>query len=268
MIARFRSTRVEKPWGVCSLPPPFGVADADRVGEIWLDRPDAPGWPLLIKYLFTSARLSIQVHPDDDQACARGLARGKEECWYILDALPGATLGLGTRHPLTALELREAARSGALEALVQWHPVSAGMFVHVPPGTVHAIGAGISLIEVQQNSDVTYRLYDYGRPRALHLDDGAAVARAAPYPVETIRTVDPGRSDLLLDGPHFCVAHLTMGNLQPLDGAEDDVAIVPIEGAFVSGCISIGPGEALAMPAQAVREAQQSGRFLACWAKV
>src|SRR5205823_13170573 len=110
-----------------------------------------------------------------DQARARGLPRGKSECWYILEAEPGAVLGLGLTREAAADELRAAALDGSIEELISWRPVRAGDFISVPPGTIHAIGAGISLLEIQQNADVTYRLYDYGRPRELHLDDGIAV---------------------------------------------------------------------------------------------
>ena len=117
---------VEKPWGVTALPPPFAASPSGRIAEIWFDPPE--GCPLLVKYLFTSERLSIQVHPNDRQARERGLAAGKEECWYILAAEPGATLGIGTQRPLDGKALRDAALSGEIENLMEWHPVEAGMF--------------------------------------------------------------------------------------------------------------------------------------------
>lgn len=180
-VTRLSTHMVEKPWGRDSLPQPFTAPDGKRIGEVWFDGPDGRHPPLLVKYIFTSERLSIQVHPNDAEAEERGLAGGKEECWYILDAAPDATLGIGVREALDGERLRNAALSGEIERLMDWKPVKPGDFFFVPAGTVHAIGAGISLVEVQQNVDVTYRLYDYGRPRELHLEDGVAVSRAEPY---------------------------------------------------------------------------------------
>ena len=178
---RLDTKYVEKPWGCDALPAPFDGDHGRRIGEVWFDGPAGRHPALLVKYIFTSERLSIQVHPDDAQGRARGLPGGKSECWLILDAQPGATLGMGTLDPLDGETLRSASLSGEIEQLMDWKPVSAGDFFYIPAGTVHAIGAGISLVVVQQNVDVTYRLYDYGRPRELHLDDGVAVSRARPY---------------------------------------------------------------------------------------
>ncbi len=253
---------VEKPWGVADLPPPFAAVDA-RIGEIWFEPPD--GCPLLVKYLFTSERLSIQVHPDDAQARARGLAVGKEECWYVLAADPGAQLGIGTVEPLDRAALEEAARAGTLEQLVTWHDVRAGMFFHIPPGTVHAIGGGVTLIEIQQNSDVTYRLYDYGRPRSLHLEDGAAVANAAPMSPDCLQLVNPRTSERLLDSAHLGVAHLVGRNLAPLEAVEGNLMLVPLEGMVSVGRVTGGVGECLWVPWGEPIEASERARFLAAW---
>src|SRR5690606_21069723 len=121
---------------------------------------------LLVKYIFTSEKLSVQVHPSDAQAALGEPGdRGKEECWLVLDAEPGAQLGLGLTRNLAQDELRAAALDGSIEDMLGWRSVSPGDFFRILPGTVHAIGPGLSLVEVQQNSDTTYRLYDYGRPR-------------------------------------------------------------------------------------------------------
>ncbi len=170
---------VEKPWGRTELPPMFDAPKDQRIGEVWFT--GGADLPLLAKYIFTSERLSVQVHPDDEQARARGLPHGKTECWYILEADPGSTLGLGLKREVSAEELRSAALDGSIEGLLDWRTVQPGDFFLVPPGTIHAIGGGLSLIEFQQNADVTYRLYDYGRPRELHLDDAVDVACRAPY---------------------------------------------------------------------------------------
>src|SRR5947199_2014141 len=179
MRMKLATRQVEKPWGRTALPPPFGDIGGRRIGEIWFEGPG--DLPLLAKYIFTSEKLSVQVHPDDEAARERGLRRGKSECWYIIDAEPGAVLGLGLKEEISREALRAAAHEGSIEALMDWVPVAAGDFHFVPAGTVHAIGAGIALLEFQQASDVTYRLYDYGRPRALHLDDAVAVAHCGPY---------------------------------------------------------------------------------------
>ncbi len=196
---KLTTKRVEKPWGRTDLPASFGGSGDMRVGEIWFDAPDGRALPLLVKYIFTSENLSIQVHPDDAQAKARGLHGGKSECWYILDAEPGATLAIGTTHRLDGEALRAAALDGTLEALMDWRPVQAGDYAYIPAGTIHAIGAGITLVEVQQNNDVTYRLYDYGRPRELHLDDGVQVSKAEPY-ARSIQAAALGENRRLLEG--------------------------------------------------------------------
>ncbi len=180
---RLSTIRVKKPWGRNQLWPGFiDPAPADPpIGEIWFDAPPGTDPELLIKYLFTSDRLSIQVHPNDMQAHAAGLKRGKEEAWIILAADPGATIGLGMLWPLSADDLRAAALDGSIEQLLDWKPVAAGDVIYSPAGTVHAIGAGVTLIEVQQNLDLTYRLYDYGSARELHLEEGVAVSKAVPF---------------------------------------------------------------------------------------
>jgi len=254
---------VEKPWGVASLPGQFAGIAEGMIGEIWFDPPADD--PLLVKYIFTSERLSIQVHPDDGQARARGLSAGKEECWYIIGAEPDAVLGIGTRETLNEAELAEAARSGEIEALMQWHPVEPGMFFHIPAGTVHAIGAGVSLVEIQQNSDITYRLYDYGRPRELHLVDGAAVARARPMPASLQQLVDPAKSALLLRSSGLSVAHVIAADPAPLERAAGGVMIVPLSGGVTTGGVSVGVGQCLWTDNPRDVEASANGRFLAGW---
>ena len=198
---KLRREYVEKPWGRTQLPPLFAAPDGRRIGEVWFTT--AGDQPLLVKYIFTSERLSIQVHPNDQQARERGLSQGKNECWYILDAEPDAALGLGLKRELSPDELRAAAIDGSLEELIDWRPVGPGDFFYVPAGTIHAIGAGISLLEFQQNADVTYRLYDYGRPRELHLDHAVAVARREPYPDGLAQHVSAEEERILVDGPLF-----------------------------------------------------------------
>lgn len=192
--------RVEKVWGRDQLPAPFAGDNDARVGEIWFD-PPAQLPDLLVKYLFTSEKLSVQVHPSDAQA-PEGM-RGKEECWIILDAEPGARLAIGLAEEIGEAGLRAAALDGSIEDLLIWHDVQAGDFFYLPAGTIHAIGPGISLIEVQQNSDITYRLYDYGRPRDLHLDEALAVARREPYAKRARDGGQPWDERTLHEGEHF-----------------------------------------------------------------
>ena len=200
MSARLATTLSPRPWGLDRLPKPFASPEGERIGEVWFTPPAALD-ALLVKYIFTSQALSVQVHPADADA-PQG-SRGKEECWYVTAAEADAKLGIGFIKRLTAEELRAAALDGSIEQLLDWHPVKAGDFFYIPAGTVHAIGAGISLIEVQQNSDVTYRLYDYGRPRELHLDAGLKVAKGEPYPPQLYRHVPAEGSEQLVEGPHF-----------------------------------------------------------------
>lgn len=229
---------VEKPWGRTQLPAIFDAPQGKRIGEVWFT--GGENEPLLVKYLFTSERLSIQVHPDDAQAHSRGLKQGKSECWYILDADPDATLGLGLKRAVSAEELRSAALDGSIEQLMDWRPVRPGDFFLVPPGTIHAIGGGISLLEFQQNSDVTYRLYDYGRPRELHLDDGVAVARAEPYPDSLAQHVSGKEHRTLVDGPQFVLVHTSADSL-----ADRQRWVIPLEGSATANGDSAGPGDCL-----------------------
>jgi mannose-6-phosphate isomerase len=135
-------------------------------------------FPLLMKFLFPHEWLSVQVHPDDAEAQKIGQPRGKNECWYVLSAEPDAKLALGFREEITREEIESAIAAGTLESKLRYVPVKTGDMVYVDAGTVHAIGPGMVVLETQQYSDTTYRLYDYGRPRELHLADGLAVTKA------------------------------------------------------------------------------------------
>ena len=232
---------VEKPWGRDALPPPFSTPVGKRIGEIWFEPPSELS-DLLVKYLFTSEKLSVQVHPSDDEAPAG--SRGKEECWLVLSADPGAQLAVGFKHQILPEQIRLAALDGSIEQLLDWHDVAPGDFIYLPAGTVHAIGAGLSLIEVQQNSDITYRLYDYGRPRELHLEQSIAVADGSPHPARLRRRVPERGAVALVEGPHF--------RLDRLDGAPDPATtrrygvspllVVPIDSAVQVGGATIEPG--------------------------
>ncbi|MBA3667819.1 MAG: class I mannose-6-phosphate isomerase [Sphingomonas sp.] len=257
------TVEVEKPWGVDKLPQGFDYPGGKKIGEIWFDRPGDP-LPLLIKWLFTSERLSIQVHPNDEQANDRGLKSGKEECWAIVAAEPGAKLGIGTIRPLSLDELREASLNGKIENLMDWKPVRAGDFFYIPAGTVHAIGAGISLIEVQQNADVTYRLYDYGRPRELHLDDGVAVSRPEPYADPRSGRMATAGLQQLVDGPLFRLWQGGGAEVASLIAASDEPSwLIPVEGKIETGDGErAGPGDCLYLQPGAKIAASESSRML------
>lgn len=207
MATKLTTRRIDKVWGRHRLSPwfPDAPADGEPVGEIWYEMPGVPADApeLLVKFLFTSEKLSIQVHPDDEAARAAGYPRGKDEAWLVLDAEPGAAIGLGLTRPATREELRAGALDGSIEQLVDWRPVKAGDIFYSPAGTVHALGPGLAIVEVQQNVDLTYRLYDYGRPRELHLDAGVAVSNPVPFTrVDTPVDLGAGRTQVI-DGPAF-----------------------------------------------------------------
>jgi len=179
----------DRVWGTTETAPWFANPEGHRIGEVWFDVP--PECPLLIKFLFTSADLSVQVHPDD-----RDGKRGKTEMWHVLRAEPGARVAIGLKREVSQEELRAACISGAVVHLLQWWPAQVGDTFFVPAGTVHALGAGLVVCEIQQNSDVTYRLFDYGRGRELHLDAGLEVAHLKPF---------DGRASLPLENKYFRV---------------------------------------------------------------
>lgn len=170
---RLNASFHEKVWGSTRLEPWF-PRPASKIGEVWFEA-GAP-LPLLIKFIFTEEALSVQVHPDDAYAAEHENSRGKTEMWHILRADPGAKIAVGLRDSVSRERLREAALSGEIERLLNWIEVQPGDTFHIPAGTIHAIGGGLALCEIQQHSDVTYRLYDYGRPRELHLAQGLDVS--------------------------------------------------------------------------------------------
>ena len=212
-IEHARSHALPKPWGVVDLHP-WSTArhDGDTIGEIWYERSGkADADPsLLLKLLFTSQPLSIQVHPDDAFAHAMGLPNGKSEVWYILSAEPEAKVALGMKRPMTSQQLREAAEDGSVANLIAWRAVSAGDVISVPAGTIHAIGAGLVIAEFQQRSDVTFRLFDHGRKRELHIDSAMAVANTglADAQAQPIRLTS--ERTLLVSGPHFVLEKIDL----------------------------------------------------------
>lgn len=215
----------------------------DRDSLLGATRTTAEGrFPVLIKYLSADKPLSVQVHPDD--RTARTLHAGdvgKTESWLILEAQPGSLVYLGLRAEVDPAKLGAIAGGpGIVDALQPW-PVSVGQFVHVPAGTLHAIGEGITLVEVQQNSDVTYRLYDWGRvgldgkPREIHLDQSLL---SIHYGEPIVGPVDPVFESLggdnhtarLHDGEHYALSLHELGSHLELDTRGLARALVLLEG--------------------------------------
>ncbi|WP_108812353.1 class I mannose-6-phosphate isomerase [Sphingorhabdus sp. Alg231-15] len=241
---KLRKKSVPKPWGQITLPTLFGGKQKEKIGEIWFLPRKGITPTLLTKYLFTSEKLSIQVHPNDREARRQGMPGGKEECWYILEAEPDAILGIGLKKEVSATKLHAAVVCGQIEQLVDWKPVKSGDLFYIPAGTIHAIGRGISLIEIQQNADVTYRLYDYGRPRELHLQEAITVATPVPYDMKHFSETPPDQSAKLIDGPHFRLFQVLGDDQRLLKGvAAGEWQIIPLEGQVVARDKTIGPGE-------------------------
>jgi mannose-6-phosphate isomerase len=247
---------IPKPWGSTDLLPWSETAHPGvPIGELWFQRCDkhAPEPTLLLKFLFTQEVLSIQVHPDDAAAHQIGLPRGKTEAWYILSAASDATVGVGLKAVVPPEQLRVAIADGSIAQLVAWHKPHAGEVIAVPAGTIHAIGGGLVLAEIQQRSDTTFRLFDHGRARELHIEQGIAVADSGP----TKRTVPPRRlSDvrtLLVANPYFVFERIDLParSIWELD-AQCETWLVAIAGAAAIGALQIGVGQGCFVEAQGV----------------
>lgn len=236
MIPRAQVRRIEpyfvgKVWGSPRIEPWFESRGDEKTGEVWF-----PAGDLLIKFLFTSENLSVQVHPDDHYARRHANARGKTEMWHILRVEPGARIALGFREPLTPRRLMTASESGEIMDLLNWIEVQPGDTYFVPAGTVHAIGAGIALCEIQQNSDVTYRLFDYGRNRELHLESAGEVAGMDSHPGRSVpREIETG-IELLVECPWFQTYSATVSQPRKLPEQLQGRLLVVLEGtARVNG---------------------------------
>jgi mannose-6-phosphate isomerase len=266
MLARLKTIVVEKPWGRTDIPLDFGDFGDRRIGEIWFAHPDGDAAPIMVKFLFTSERLSIQVHPDDVDAQAAGFARGKEECWLILDGQPGAELGVGLNVVTTREVLHDAALDGTIVDMIDWRPSKSGDFVYNRAATIHAIGGGLTVVEVQQNVDCTYRLYDYGRPRELHLDEGLKVANPGPVHDPRDTFVDPDANRLLVSGPHFYLAHLAAPiDRTLLERATGELTFVPLAAGCRVGGESVRLGEAVLLTDPLTIAIDLGARALLTW---
>jgi mannose-6-phosphate isomerase len=239
--------RVEKPWGRHDLAPLFDDQPLDRpaIGEIWYDDPSGKPRELLVKYLFTSDRLSVQVHPDDASAQALGFPRGKDEAWIVLSAEPDSTIALGLTEPMEADAVRAAALDGSIEHKLYWKPVRAGEVIYSPAGTIHAIGKGLRVVEVQQNLDLTYRFYDYGSDRELHLDEAMAVSDFAPFAGNPEpREIAPGRT-IFADRQKFVLERWTMAGSFTIAPGSSTIWVLPVEGSAAIDGRAVELGDAI-----------------------
>ena len=232
-----------RPWGTLDLSPIYpNHKFNEKIGEAWLTgddclvmngplakRPladvskefgaalvgtaarDPQRFPLLLKFLFPEEKLSVQVHPDDATAQRFGEPWGKTECWYVAHAKPGAKIALGLKPGVTVAQLEQAIRDKSAEDLLNWVNIYSGEMIYVTAGTVHTMGGGAVLVETQQQSDTTYRLYDYGRPRELHLERGLASIKVEAKSGKVIRpapvAIDGGQNRLstMVAAPYFSV---------------------------------------------------------------
>src|SRR5271167_1002378 len=232
-----------RPWGTQDLSPNYpNHRFEEKIGESWLTgdnskvangplrgkslaelsvqygrelvgeaAPDGSRFPLLTKFLFPHEKLSVQVHPDDEAAHRAGQPCGKTECWYVAHANPGAQIALGLKPGVTRAQFEQAIRDQRAEELLNWINVYPGEMIYVAGGTVHTLGPGSVIVETQQQSDTTYRLYDYGRPRELHLKDGMAAVREKIKSGKVIRAApeqmhgSKNRHSPLVGAPYFVV---------------------------------------------------------------
>ena len=234
----------------------------------------AKGMPLLAKFIDAAEWLSVQTHPNDAQAKAlEGEPRGKTEAWFVLHADPGARLVIGLRTGTTRYELTAAIQSNRLDALLVFAEVSRGDVLYIPANTVHALGPGILIYEIQQSSDTTYRLYDWGRPgldgrpRELHLDKGVAVAN-----LDALPAIRRPRGDLLVEGDYFrtwrhrldnsALRLSTEGRFQALTCIEGELRVSAH--GHDADSITLGIGETGLIPACIARvQHQRNGRHSA-----
>ena len=283
-----------RPWGTTNLAPIYPNHKFDqKIGESWLTGDDckvANGplanrtlsslsqefgaalvgsaardpkrFPLLLKFLFPEEKLSVQVHPDDERARAIGQPWGKTECWYVAHAKPGAQIALGLKPGVTTADFERAIHQQHAEDSLNWLNVFTGDLIYVAGGTVHTLGPGSVIVETQQQSDTTYRLYDYGRPRELHLQDGLAAIKLKvgsgkvirPAPVEE----NGNRIERLIGAPYFVVDRYEAK--QPLEfstldeSGKDSVQIlVAVEGCAIvespgAEAVTLAKGDAVVVP--------------------
>ncbi len=256
MTIEHTSTRaVEKPWGRTDLRPWSEAAGTHgRIGEIWYERADSAAHKpsLLLKLLFTREPLSVQVHPGDAFAQSIGEVRGKSEAWYIMSAEPGGRIALGLDRRLTSEQLRDAIADGSIAERIAWRDVSCGDVVDVPAGSIHAVGAGLVIAEIQQRSDTTFRLFDYGRCRDLHVEQAIAVANAGVAPAGPLpRALGPGRT-LLVTSPYFILEKIDAPPRSKwMIGAPHETWLLILSGYARIGLMNTFAGEAVFLEREA-----------------
>lgn len=286
----------ERVWGARSLAPIYALEiTANPIGEAWLTgdkckiangpltgrsleelcrefseqllgETNSPHFPLLIKFLFPHDKLSVQVHPDDDVAMRKGEPCGKTECWYILQAGPGAAVGVGLKPGVTKSEVEKAIREVKMEQLLNWIDVRQGDMIYVDAGTVHAIRPGVVIVETQQNSDTTYRLYDYGRPRDLHVQDGLEAIKEQTHAGKVVQgepRSEQGKLQVnLISSPSFIVDKFKLSKAwefrRPAHMPRHVWCLVAISGCGVVQAKGVAPltlscGEAVVVPASVDR---------------
>jgi mannose-6-phosphate isomerase len=286
-----------RPWGTLDLSPiypnrPF----EEKIGEAWLTGDDcqiangpfsgqtlaqvsekyqrelvgdaardARRFPLLLKFLFPHEKLSVQVHPDDERAHQIGQPWGKTECWYVAHAKPGSQIALGLKAGVTVAQLETAILEKRAEEVLNWLNVYTGDMIYVAGGTVHTLGPGSVIVETQQQSDTTYRLYDYGRPRELHLKEGLAAVKVNVASGKVVRPAPAqirgsnNRQAALVAAPYFVVDMFEMKDAQELSTRDDSgkssaQILVALEGCGVveaAGAepVTVAKGDAVVVPA-------------------
>jgi mannose-6-phosphate isomerase len=216
----------EMPWGAIGLEPWFPRQEK-RIGEVWFQGDEEP-LPILVKFIFTTDKLSVQVHPGDEDAQRLEGTPGKTEMWHILRTRPEARIALGLCRPVSRKRLREAALGGEIESLLNWIAVRPGQTYFIHPGTIHTIGPGVTLCEIQQPRDLTYRLYDWGRERELHLEKALEVASLGPHPGRAAPVDLGGGRQLLALCQHFAVESWELEHTLTYRPAEDRLQLLVI----------------------------------------
>ena len=286
-----------RPWGTLDLSPIYPNRQfEEKIGEAWLTGDDckvangplagqtlmqvsekyqrelvgdaardAKRFPLLLKFLFPHEKLSVQVHPDDEQARRVGQPWGKTECWYVAHAKAGAQIALGLKPGVSVVQLEQAIHEKRAEEVLNWLNVFTGDMIYVSGGTVHTLGPGSVIVEAQQQSDTTYRLYDYGRPRELHLKDGLAAVKLNGASGKVVRPAPAqvagsnNRRAALVAAPYFVVDMFEMKDAQELStrdesGKSSAQILVAVEGCGVveaagAESVTFAKGDAVVVPA-------------------
>ena len=286
-----------RPWGTTSLAPIYPDHKfEEKIGESWLTGDhckvangplagktlaelstqygrelvgeaarDPKRFPLLLKFLFPHEKLSVQVHPDDAEAQRSGQPWGKTECWYVVAAKPGSQVAMGLKPGVTRAEFERSIRENRAEELLRWINIFPGEMIYVAGGTVHTLGPGSILVETQQQSDCTYRLYDYGRPRELHLKDGVAAIKEKVASGKVVRpapvTLNGGKSRraAMIAAPYFVVDLFELQESQAFRTADDSgkssvQILVAVEGCGIVEApgmepVTLAKGDAAVIPA-------------------